>query len=107
MTYLLDVNLLIALIDPAHVGDAAAHCWFGEFGSVSWATCPITKNGVLRIVGRPKYPNSAGSPAEVAPTMVRLRGLSGHVSWEDELSLVGSNRVGVSQIATPGQVTDT
>jgi hypothetical protein len=39
--------------------------------------------------------------------MERLSGLPGHVFWEDGLSLVGSDRVDVAQIATPGQVTDT
>ena len=28
MTYLLDVNVLIALIDPTHVSHDAAHHWF-------------------------------------------------------------------------------
>ena len=28
MTFLLDVNVLIALIDPAHIQHDAAHGWF-------------------------------------------------------------------------------
>lgn len=107
MTYLLDVNVLIALIDPAHVGHDAAHDWFGNIGSASWATCPITENGVMRIAGHPKYPNSVGSPAAVAPIMSRLRAMPGHVFWNDDLSLVGSDLVDVARVATPGQVTDT
>ncbi len=39
-TYLLDVNVLIALIDTAHVQHDAAHAWFASVGSISWATCP-------------------------------------------------------------------
>ena len=107
MTFLLDVNVLIALIDPSHVGHEAAHGWFDRFGSAAWATCPITENGVLRIVGHPKYPNSAGSPATVAPIILRLRALPGHVFWSDDLSLVGSELINIDQVATPGQVTDT
>ena len=107
MTYLLDVNVLIALIDPAHVGHDAAHAWFGSIGCTSWATCPITENGVLRIVSHPRYPNSAGSPAAVAPILVRLRALPGHVFWNDDLSLLGSDLIDAARIATPGQVTDT
>ena len=53
MTFLLDVNVLIALIDPTHVGHDAAHNWFGEVGAASWATCPLTENGVIGIVGHP------------------------------------------------------
>jgi toxin-antitoxin system PIN domain toxin len=107
VTYLLDVNVVIALIDPTHVGHNAAHNWFDSTGSESWATCPITENGVMRIIGHPKYPNSVGSPAAAAPIVSRLRAMRGHLFWNDDLSLVGSDLVDAGQIATPGQVTDT
>ena len=106
MTFLLDVNVMIALIDPTHFAHDAALHWFGETGAVSWATCPLTENGVMRVVGHPKYPNSAGSPAAVAPFVAQLRALPGHVFWKDDLSLIGSDLVNVDQILTPGQVTD-
>jgi hypothetical protein len=107
VTFLLDVNVLIALIDPTHVGHDAAHRWFHATGAASWATCPLTENGVIRIVGHPKYPNTVGSPAAVAPIVVGLRALRGHVFWNDDLSLVGSDLVDARQVTTPGQVTDT
>ena len=106
MTYLLDVNVLIALIDPAHVGHDAAHAWFAATGAASWATCPITENGVLRIVGNPRYPNSVGSPAACAPILAGLVGLTGHVFWADAISLNAHGLVDATQITTPGQVTD-
>ena len=81
MTYLLDVNVLIALIDPGHVAHDDAHGWFSREGHTSWATCPITENGVLRILGNPKYPNSPGSPAIVAGIVEQLRSLPGPVSY--------------------------
>ena len=31
--FLLDVNVLIALVDPAHVQHDAAHAWFARVGS--------------------------------------------------------------------------
>ena len=107
MSFLLDVNVLIALIEPTHVGHDAAHRWFGATGAASWATCPLTENGVIRIVGHPKYPNSAGSPAAAAPIVARLRTLPGHVFWCDDLSLLGSVLVDPARIMTPTQVTDT
>lgn len=106
MTYLLDVNVLIALIDPSHVGHDAAHRWFEEEGRSAWATCPLTENGVIRIVGHPKYPNTPGSPAAVAPLVVQLRTLPGHVFWPDDISLVGAAHLDPAQVLTPGQVTD-
>ena len=106
MTFLLDVNVLIALIDPGHVGHDAAHAWFEREGHSSWATCPMTENGVIRIVGHPKYPNTPGSPAQVAAIVSRLRTLPGHVFWPDDISLVGSDHIEPARILTPGQVTD-
>lgn len=52
--YLLDVNVLITLVDPAHVEHDAAHAWFGRAGKKAFATCPITENGLLRIMGHRK-----------------------------------------------------
>ena len=90
MTYLLDVNVLVALIDPAHVAHDSAHDWFETEGRARWATCPLTENGVVRIVGHPKYPNSPGSPAAAAAIAAGLRRLEGHVFWPDDISLYAS-----------------
>ncbi len=107
MTYLLDVNVLIALIDPAHVSHDAAHAWFGNVGHQSWATCPLTENGVIRIVGHPKYPNSPGSPAALASLVGKLRDMPGHVFWPDDISLVDPLYVDTAKLLTAAQVTDT
>jgi predicted nucleic acid-binding protein len=69
---LLDVNVLIALLDRRHVHHEAAHGWFAAEQAKGWATCPLTQNAVLRILGQPRYPNSPGPPAVVAPLMAEL-----------------------------------
>jgi toxin-antitoxin system PIN domain toxin len=107
LIYLLDVNVLIALIDPGHVAHDDAHRWFEASGQSAWATCPITENGVMRIVGNPKYPNSPGSPAIVAEIVRSLRALPGHQFWLDDVSLVGTNDIDAAKILTSAQVTDT
>ncbi len=106
-TYLLDVNVLIALIDPAHVQHDTAHNWFASTGKHSWATCPLTENGVLRIVGHAKYPNSPGNPAMVVPLMTGLRALPGHVFWADDVSLHDTQTIDQTQLKNSGQLTDT
>ena len=88
MTCLLDVNVLIALLDPSHVSHEAAHAWFEREGRKSWSTCPLTENGVMRIVGHPKYPNTPGSPAVVAGMLRQMRELPGHLFWADTISLL-------------------
>ena len=104
--YLLDVNVLIALLDPAHVQHDQVHEWFGRLGHKAFATCPITENGLLRIVGHPKYPNSPGPPSVVATALSAIRGLPGHTFWPDGISLVQSNLVGPALLSSHSRVTD-
>jgi toxin-antitoxin system PIN domain toxin len=106
MTFLLDINVLIALIDPMHVQHDAAHEWFAIERSRAWATCPQTENGVLRIVGHPSYPNSPGSPAAVAPIIAGLRSLTGHEFWPDDISLLDSSKFDLSRMMSSSQVAD-
>jgi len=106
VTFLLDVNVLIALIDPTHVSHDAAHVWFARESRKGWATCPITENGVIRIVGHPNYPNTPGSPSIVADIVRRLRTLPNHIFWADTISLVDEMYTETSEILTPRQVTD-
>jgi uncharacterized protein len=107
LTYLLDVNVLIALIDPAHVHHTPAHGWFETEGATAWATCPITENAVLRIVGHPRYPNSPGTPAAVGPSLRSLRSLPGHHFWTDDVGLLSADICDPSRLLTHGQITET
>lgn len=104
--FLLDVNVLIALIDPAHVGHDRAHSWFASEGSRAWATCPMTENGVLRIVGHPRYPNSPGTPAAVAELMAGLLALPGHKFWPDDVTLFDGRHIQCARLLDSSQVTD-
>jgi toxin-antitoxin system PIN domain toxin len=104
--FLPDVNVLIALIDPAHVHHDAAHDWFATQGRQAWATCPLTENGVVRIVGHARYANSPGTPAAVAQLMARLCALPGHVFWPDDISLLDARKLDVERLLSSGQVTD-
>ncbi len=106
MTFLLDVNVLIALIDPAHIQHDAAHEWFAVHGQQSWATCPLVENGVLRVVGHVRYPNSPGTPSAVAPLLAGLRALPGHVFWPDDISLLDTERFDMTRLLSSAQVTD-
>jgi toxin-antitoxin system PIN domain toxin len=104
--YLLDVNVLIALIDPSHVQHDRAHDWFAATGRQAWATCPLTENGVLRIVGHPRYPNSPGTPAAVAELVAILRTLGSHEFWPDDVTLFENRRIDSARLLDSAQVTD-
>lgn len=107
MSFLLDVNVLIALIDSRHGWHDVAHDWFGNEGMTDWATCPITENAVVRIVGRQSYPNFLGSPGAVIDVLRTLRTVGRHIFWPDAISLLDPQIVLSDRLGTPGQVTDT
>jgi toxin-antitoxin system PIN domain toxin len=104
--FLLDVNVLIALMDPAHVQHDNAHNWFARSGGKAWATCPLTQNGVLRIVGNARYPNSPGTPAAVAGLMAKFMAHSGHEFWPDNITLLDGKHAHTARLLDSAQVTD-
>ena len=106
MIYLLDVNVLIALIDPSHVSHDSAHDWFAQEGAASWATCPITQNGLVRIVSHPRYPNGVATPRDALRLLKELTELPGHVFWSDDLSLTDPRWLRPDHLLNSGQVTD-
>ena len=105
--FLLDANVLIALIDPAHVHHGIAQHWFDRHEKDGWATCPLVQNAVLRIVGHSSYPNSAGTPAAVAEVLKVWCKSQHHVFWQDDFSLLHSEVVDPSRLLDSAQVTDT
>lgn len=48
-TYLLDVNLLAALSSDEHEHHQKAHGWFDPLNRESWAICPLTEAGYIRL----------------------------------------------------------
>jgi predicted nucleic acid-binding protein len=94
------------LIGPAHVQHEHVHEWFGRVGHKAFATCPITENGLLRIVGHPKYPNSPGPPSTVAAALTAIRGLGGHQFWPDSISLVQGDLADPVLLSSHSRVTD-
>ena len=107
-TALLDVNVLIALVDPRHVHHDICHGWFAERerDGRPWATCAITQNALLRILGHPRYPNSPGSPAVVSALLRQLVAHPRHQFWSAAPSLLDHPAVDTAQLLDPGQITD-
>lgn len=85
--HLLDVSVLVALSDAAHEFHDAASTWFNRVRAEGWATCPLTENGLVRILGHPSYPGGPGSPARARPLLQALTRTPGHEFWADDLSL--------------------
>ena len=106
MIYLLDANLLIALIDPDHVHNAYAKTWFEQTIDEGWATCPITQHAFIRIAGKPSY-RLQGTPADMAEILKRVCQRPGHVFWPESFSLLSSPLVDTTRLTSHGQITDT
>lgn len=105
--FLLDVNVLIALIDPAHVHHDRAHDWFTGTGSADWLSCPTTQNGVIRIVSHPRYANAQPSPGPVIESLRSLARTGSHRFVPDDLSLLDDTAVRTGRLLSSAQVTDT
>jgi len=106
LTYLLDVNVLIALMDPSNHLHGPAQNWFASTGRKSWSTCPLTENGVVRIIGNPRYPNSPGSARIVAELLKAFVADPGHEFWPDDISLLNDEKFDITRMLNSSQVTD-
>ena len=105
MRALLDVNVLLALFDPAHIHYSRAKQWFGAHGAAGWASCPLTQNGFVRIVSNPGY----ARPALLTDALDILNEQicdSEHEFWPDDISITDTALFDHSRILGPGQITD-
>jgi hypothetical protein len=103
-TYLLDVNLLLALSDPMHIHHELVHRWFAEKGRQSWATCPLTENGFIRIASHPNYPNRPGDVTAVLDIFRQFCEAPGHHFWPEDISIL--QILEADAIITHVQITD-
>jgi len=92
--HLLDINMLIALVDRNHTQRAKALDWFLNRPDSGWVTCPLTENGVIRIIGHNSYPDGPGDTGIVREVLSALCGQAGHQFWPDEISLRDLNVAG-------------
>lgn len=102
---LLDVNILIALLDPVHIRHNLVHDWFAHNEGNKWATCPITQNGYIRIVSQSRYPN----PLRIGAALSLLGELTAHpdhIFWPDSISLLNNSIFVHDDFVSHRQVTD-
>jgi len=85
--FLFDVNLLIALMWPAHEDHDRAQQWFANNAHHGWATCPFTQAAVVRIVANPAFSSDAVSPVEAAGLLASNLKHQNHQFWADEITL--------------------
>jgi uncharacterized protein len=102
---LLDVNVVVALFDPDHVHHEAAHRWFGKHRTQGWATCPVTENGVVRVLSTPAYADPPETPANVIVRLQQFCASGYHEFWPVDFSIRDLRSAHGHALATK-QVTD-
>lgn len=108
MRYLLDVNVLIALLDLRHPAHRLAHAWYGE-QTGGTAVCPLVENGAARIMSSTAYAQDQAllRPAALLAQFARMKqNASDMVFWPDAISLADSTLFDHSKIHGPSQLTD-
>jgi len=103
---LLDINVLVALFDSAHLNHDEAHDWFKAARGTAWATCPITINGVVRILSNPAYPSVEATPGEVNSRLQDLCSSPQHEFWPDDVSLLENQAFRPTSIGSHQKITD-
>ena len=104
MRALLDVNVLIALLDAAHIHHQRASQWLEQSLHHGWASCPLTQNGCLRIMAQPAYPQALPLAA-VAQRLGQAAATPAHLFIADDYSLLDADSLHWPQLLGHRQVT--
>ena len=102
---LLDINVLVALFDPDHIHHDPAHDWLAAHRPGGWATCPITENGLVRILSNASYSGEYVPAADVRKRLATFCRSGDHVFWADDVSLRDERLFSLSGIRY-AQITD-
>lgn len=86
-TALLDLNILTALLWPAHEHHDAAHRWFQARAHARWATCALTQLGFVRLVSNPAFSRDALSPSGGVALLAANLSHAGHEFWAETLQV--------------------
>ena len=105
MRALLDINVIIALLDAKHAMNGPACAWLTQHQAGGWASCPITQNGVIRIMSQPSFPNHQ-TTAAIAARLAEACSHPSHQFWEGGISLLDSNHLDWARLLGPRQITD-
>jgi uncharacterized protein len=89
---LLDINVLIARQDADHEHHHRVARWLHHSIKDGWATCPLTENGFVRILGQSSYPGWPGTPERSAAALRQLiAAIPNHHFLPDEISLLDTS----------------
>jgi toxin-antitoxin system PIN domain toxin len=105
MRGLLDVNVLIALLDAAHVHHHLASRWLADHIEHGWASCPLTQLGCIRVMSQSAYPNMQPA-ARVAERLQVAAATQYHEFWSADADLLAADTVRWAELLTSRHATD-
>jgi len=103
---LLDVNVLIALMWPAHQSHSQVEDWFSRHASQGWATCPFTQAAFVRLLSNPAFSRDAVTPHEAITLLSANLKHRYHRYWDDEISFAEAVKEFEGRLVGHRQVTD-
>jgi uncharacterized protein len=102
---LLDVNVWLALFDERHAHHRSANELMTA-PELKIASCPLTENGVFRILSMPSYFLGRLTYPQIRETMQKVCTQVDHQFWPDDLSLRADDAIEWSRITGHNQITD-
>lgn len=103
---LLDVNVLIALLEPGHGSFQKAQEWFKSLDRDDWGVCPLTEIGFVRITTNPSFYPGPRTRDQAASILAELANRPGYRYWPLEESWVRLTAPFARRISGHQQVTD-
>ena len=104
--FLLDINVVLAIVDPGHQFHAAVHEWIAGSQDAGILTSPIVQLGVVRVLSQPRYPNSLGTAAQALALLRQFSAHPRHRFCADDVSLVAPRVLARESELTPSRLTD-
>jgi uncharacterized protein len=104
--FLLDVNVLIALLRQDHVSHKIVKQWFQRNHARGWATCLLTEASFVRIVSNPKFSDPSLDISEALEMLHIVSKLPGHRFWTMDDSFLDAVQPFTERLFGHQQVTD-
>jgi predicted nucleic acid-binding protein len=84
------------------------HVWFAARQPRTWATCPLTENGLVRVLAQPSYPGGPFAPSQTIGMLRSWKANQGksYELWADDVSLTEATLFRAEYVVAPRQVTD-
>ncbi len=102
---MLDVNALIAFLDPSNTNHLKISGWVDENLTGGWASSPLTENASLRVLTNLRYPNPVAPGVVLARLTVTKRD-GNHAFWPDDVLITDTALFDWNRLQGHQKVTD-